>query len=155
MSDKNTIPLKLATYAGLLLLICGIGALLLALVELWMLYREPSGILPLVQAIDSMGGLDGTLLGLTAEQGQRPMPVAQFLAWLLAVVLLATIGRIAYLAIRAGASLISLAEPEKPQRQEPVITRQEEELPKDYRPSHRQQKPEMPSIRPPARSKRG
>ncbi len=159
MTHETPVTLKLAHTAGLLLLICGIGALLLVLVELWLLYRDPAGILPLAQAIDSVGGLDGTLLGLTTEEERGPLPVAQILAWILAVVLLASMGRIAYWAIRAGALLIALPEsaretPAAPAPSAREITFQDEELPEDYRPSHRQRKSDVPSVMAPARPKR-
>ncbi len=126
----------------MLLLTFGIGALVLVLVELWLLYQDPSGILPLAQAIDAAGGLDGTLLNQAMDDSatgdaRQPLPVANFFAWILAIVLLATMGRIAYWAIRAGSGLVALPAPPRQRIPSKDSNPKPEELPEDYRPSHR------------------
>jgi hypothetical protein len=158
MKNGNPLSLKLARAAGVVLLVCGIGALLLVLVELWLLYQDPSGILPLTRAVDAAAGLDASLLGQAVPEGQsqQPLPLAYFLAWTLAIVLLATLARVAYWAIRAGATLMALPAPAADQvAAPPVQAAKEEDLPEDYRPSHRRGNSDMPSIRAPTRPRSG
>jgi len=152
---------RLARLAGLVLMLCGILALLWVMLEYWLLYQEPDRILPLAQAINATSRLDESLLGAamanSGADGQGPLVFSYFLAWTLAIVLLAMIGRVAYWAIRAGGGLVATgsrslgAQEHHRQRpaQEPV------ELPEDYRPSHRLEqtggrlsKDASPSVRP-------
>jgi hypothetical protein len=158
MKTGNPLSLKLARAAGVVLLVCGIGALLLVLLELWLLYRDPSAVLPLTRAVDAATGLDASLLGQAVAEGQsqQPLPLAYFFAWTLAIVLLATLARVAYWAIRAGATLMALPTPAAGQvAAPPGQSVQEEELPEDYRPSHRRGSSDMPSIRAPTRPRSG
>jgi len=144
-------PLKLARMAGALLLLVGIAGLLWALLEFWLLYLNPERILPLTRAIDSVGALDAALMGAGAGAA-RPMPVANFLAWALAIVLLAMLGRVAYWAIRAGASLLAIPLPPSPALPTaPAADEADYGLPRDYQPSHRAPRGDVPSIRAPSR----
>ena len=153
MSKINNLTVTLGRFTGLFLVFCGVSGLLLALVKLWLLYQAPEGIMALTQAIDAAGGLDRSLLGEALQDGQRPMPVAYFLAWTLAIVLLATIGRVAYWAIRAGASLVALAAPAEPSVKATPVQSQVDDLPEDYQPSHRQKTADMPRMVAPNRRK--
>ena len=131
MWGENVIVL-LVRLLGLFLLLAGMALGLMALQEAWLLYREPERIARFHQAVETGAHLDkalgellarqlsaaGTSTGLATEteenedvetvQPKAPgteMSVSYFAAWILVMLVLLMVGRIAFGAVAAGAEL--------------------------------------------------
>ncbi len=122
---------------AIVLLLVGALTLLLAILEVWRLYLDPTLINALTQELAKATGIDARLPG---EQFQ-PMMVSYFLAWGLALILLSLAARMGFLCVKAGKLLL-----DKPERQATPANEntvddtgkaEVEELPLDYQPSHR------------------
>jgi len=143
-AERGAWVLRAGRIGGLTLALCGIATLLLALWEIWQLYRDPQSIVTLAAAIQQATGVDGSLVGAAVTrsadpEGAGPYTFSYFLAWLLKLVLLALIGKMAFWSVQAGRALLAIgpeaAAKEAAKQEKPKET---DRLPPDYRPSHRQ-----------------
>lgn len=152
-THQDTVPggrfRSLAQFVGLLLILFGGAALMLILLEIWQLYRNPDAILGLARALSEATGVDDTLLGgsmsapASGNQG-KPLLLSYFLAWGLAVVLLSLAGRVAYLCLKGGGLLLSPYTRHRKPRSEGERDEEDEELPADYQPTHRKRRTGTP-----------
>lgn len=131
-----------ARISGLLLVLSGIATLVFALLEVWALYFHPENILPLAAAIEHATRVDASLIGgavaKSAGGGDTIYTFSYFLAWLLKLVLLLLIGKLAFWSIGAGRELVK-SEKVHPSPPQIMASADNEKtiLPTDYRPSHR------------------
>jgi len=100
-----------ARISGLILVLSGIAALIFALLEVWALYFHPENILSLAAAIEQATRVDASLIGgaiaKSAAGGDDGIyTFSYFLAWLLKLVLLLLIGKLAFWSIGAGKELV-------------------------------------------------
>ncbi len=130
---------------AIVLLLVGALTLLLAILEVWRLYLDPTLINALTQELAKATGIDARLPGALSPAGDgeqfQPMMVSYFLAWGLALILLSLAARMGFLCVKAGKLLL-----DKPERQATPANEntvddtgkaEVEELPLDYQPSHR------------------
>lgn len=127
--DRSTGLLNLTVRSlGLVLLMVGMFVALLVIVSAWSLYDNPSTIETFAQAVERGSNLDLTLSHVTASAREQvdagvspelagpdaentPAPPAPqfhfsyFAAWLIAILLLLLIGRLAIAAVRTGGEL--------------------------------------------------
>lgn len=110
--------LVLTRVAGLLLLIVGIVTMTRVVFEAWELYEAPNEIVRFAEAIERGSNIDKVLLprnrsgSADAASGEQrylatgdDLRPSYFLAWILAVPLLLSIGMLSLWATRAGAEL--------------------------------------------------
>jgi disulfide bond formation protein DsbB len=105
--------------AGLALVLVGLWAGVKVLVEAWGLYRDPAAIERLARVIDqashvdalvsprnsaSAGDASGRSAG-SAQAGEAPFRPSYFLAWVIAILLLLLVGKLASWTLRAGGAL--------------------------------------------------
>jgi hypothetical protein len=123
--DRSTSLLNLTVRSlGLLLLLVGMFVALMTIVSAWSLYANPATIENFAHAVERGSHLDLTLAQVAGSDapadaeieplpGPRPaaapaQPVfrfSYFVAWLLAILLLLLIGRLAIAAVRTGGEL--------------------------------------------------
>jgi hypothetical protein len=109
---------------GFVLLIVGLWVALAVIMEAWSLYRNPAGIEHLAQAIEAGSHIDQSLARASPEKSEpdeaanisamKPASgdsvlgfrLSYFVAWVIAILLLMLIGRLAILAVKAGGELV-------------------------------------------------
>lgn len=106
----------LVRLAGIALLAVGLWVALGVIKEAWALYEQPARIERIAEAIDSGSNIDKLLAGAQASQGattaQAAAPatapslkVSYYLAWVIGILLLLLIGRLAMSAVKTGGEL--------------------------------------------------
>lgn len=105
----------LVRVAGVVLLVVGLWVALGVIKEAWALYEQPARIERIAQAIDAGSNIDKLLAGVetspnptAASAAAAPAPslkVSYYLAWVIAILLLLLIGRLAMSAVKTGGEL--------------------------------------------------
>lgn len=93
---------RLARLAGMFLLLVGLFAGIAAITEAWVLYRDPSRVMALAERLGSLAVTAG---GAGAGQDLLDARLAYLVAWILKVLLLLLIGRLALGAVQVGGAL--------------------------------------------------
>ncbi len=110
LTNALTLSVKLL---GAGLMIVGLIISLLVINEAWSLYRDPTLIEPMVQAIEEHSNLNKVLASVATDETDAPSTGAQlrnfrlayFPAWFIAIVMLLLIGRLSIAAIQTGGEL--------------------------------------------------
>lgn len=117
ISDRaTTIMQSLVRGFGVLLLLVGLFITLKVVFEAWALYRDPGRIEAFAVAIEQGSNLDRALMpardeldsgesGTASAAGSNAPRVSYFVAWVLALLLLMLVGRLALGAVRVGGEL--------------------------------------------------
>ncbi|NNM01438.1 MAG: hypothetical protein HKO62_11855 [Gammaproteobacteria bacterium] len=117
MTDRATTIMQSAVRGfGILLLLVGLFITLKVVFEAWALYRDPGRIEAFAVAIEKGSNLDRALMpvrdevdanqsGAAADAASGAPRVSYFVAWVLALLLLMLVGRLALGAVRVGGEL--------------------------------------------------
>jgi disulfide bond formation protein DsbB len=120
----------LARAAGLALLLVGLWAGVKVVFEAWGLYRDPSAVERLARIVDRASHVDSLVAPRPAaptgsEGGARPAPPSPqdsafrpsyFIAWVIAILLLLLVGKLASWIARAGGAVAIVAGRSPPDR---------------------------------------
>jgi disulfide bond formation protein DsbB len=123
-SVGSTAAQMIARIAGLIIMTIGLWVSLAVIVEAWSLYRSPEGIETMARAIERGSHLDQSLARVSQDKTEpdesspsaRPkreksesmlgFRLSYFVAWVISLLLLMLIGRLAIAAIKTGGELV-------------------------------------------------